>query len=324
MYSTTKSKLSNNQINKIIEIAFINKTYALKFEELPDGFFNTLYKIQLDNNSTVVLKVAPKTEVKVLTYEKNLMNNEVLTYEIFKKNNIPVPTLLFYDNSFTLLDREYFFMSYIDGIPLNKIKNKLSSKQLKLIYIQLGKYMHLLSNIDNLFFGELANKGKQFDNWYICFSNMLFDLFNDAKSINLNLDININDVDKLLKKFKHIFEKVKKPHLVHKDLWDGNILLNKKTYNISAIIDCERAIYADSLMEIACAHYDNNNEFINEYYSHSKFSYEEKIKLTFYKFYLYLLMIIECPYRKYENNDQFIWAKEKLNEMYYSLISNIT
>ena len=42
---------------------------------------------------------------------------------------------------------------------------------------------------------------------------------------------------------------VRVPQLVHWDLWDGNIFVEPKTGQITGIIDFERALWGDPLME---------------------------------------------------------------------------
>ncbi len=322
MNSITKSQISNKQIRYMVHKAFKKGIEPLIISELTEGYFNNSYKITLNNNQIVVLKISPKKNVKVLTYENNLMETEVKVNNVMNKLNIPSPKILFYDNSYSFIDCQYFFMTFIDAIAFNKIKKDLTSYQINLIYSNLGMLMKPLQFENNNIFGEISTIDKQYNNWYDCFSNMIFDLIKDANKINLNLPISEKQIIALLSNNKNILNSVSIPCLVHKDLWDGNIFIDKKSLNIIGIIDSERAIYAEPLMEIACGHLDMNSFFINSYLNKNNFSKDEKIRINLYKIYLYLLMIVECPYREYENNNQLIWAKSKLLETYQLFLNH--
>ncbi len=319
MKSKTKSELSTNIITKIISKAFENKKSAISISELNEGYFNNSYKIILNDNSTIVLKIAPNPNVEVLTYEKGLMKTEVLANKIMHEAKIPTPEILFYDDSLNLIDREYFIMSYIDGVALNKVKDQFDETKMNSLIQILAKNMKSLGNINYDYFGELNNKNKQFKTWYDCFFSMINDLIDDADKINLTLPFSKNEAINIIKKYKNIISQVKKPHLVHKDLWDGNIFVDSKTYKLVAIIDTERAILADPLMEVVCGFYESNNTFLNNYYGHIDLNRSEEIRVKLYKFYLYLIMMIESPYREYQSNEQYIWALKELKKTLFQL-----
>lgn len=319
MQSKTKSSLNSNQIEKILKKAFKNQKKSIEITELKEGCYNNSYKITLNDNSSIVLKIAPNPNIEVLTYEKGLMKNEVLANTIMSKVNIPTPKILFYDNSLSIIDREYFIMSYVEGVALNKVKEQLvDTKKEELSYI-IGKNMKSLESINYNYFGQLNNKNKQFNTWYECFFSMINDLLEDAKKINIKLPCSKEEAIKIIEKYKDIISQVTKPYLVHKDLWDGNIFVDTESFELIAIIDTERAILADPLMEVVCGFYDKNTTFLNIYLGHSNLNESEKTRIKLYQFYLYLIMVIECPYREYESNDQLNWANFKLNEIYAQL-----
>ena len=45
-------------------------------KELTEGFFNVAYKISLNDGQNVILKVAPKKEVRIMAHEQNIMKSE--------------------------------------------------------------------------------------------------------------------------------------------------------------------------------------------------------------------------------------------------------
>lgn len=60
--------------------------------------------------------------------------------------------------------------------------------------------------------------------------------------------LSVGEADDLLLKFyqnKALLDEIKESHLLHTDLWEGNVLLDNETLEIAAIIDCDRAVFGD-------------------------------------------------------------------------------
>lgn len=310
--SVTKRKLTQNKIQLMVKESFGQSAKALDIIELTDGYFNNSYKLNLNSGLTTVLKVAPPPLVDVLTYEKHLMNAEIYTLKHMKNLALLVPEVLFYDPTLRIIDSEYFFMDYLEGIPLNKVKADLSTIQLDLLSKELGEQTYRMRQINDGYFGEIGNKSKRFKNWYDCFYTMVEDLILDAEKISFSLPFAKDTVLKIVEQHKASLDNIQKPALLHKDLWDGNVFIDKKTFQLIGIIDTERAIFGDPLMEIVCGFYKDNKAFVSSYYGKTQMYKDEKQRILLYQLYLYLLMYIECPYRQYEDPDREKYLKEKL------------
>lgn len=312
MQSITKRKLNNSQLHEIVIKAFGPKASISDFHELKDGWFNNSYKICLSNGEKYVLKIAPPIDVDVLTYEKDIMNVEVETLNKYKEFGIIAPEVIFYDNDRNVIDNDYFFMTYIDGVPLNKISEEISDDSKINIYTKLGQIMSKSFEIKEDYFGSPAVKEKRHEKWFDCFYEMISDLFDDAKKVRLRLPISKKHALKYIENKKIAFEEVNEPILIHKDIWAGNIFVDKNSHEIMAIIDCERAIYGDPLLEVACGSLEDNEDFMNNYYKKVELTPKENTRLYLYKFYLLLLMVVECPYREYKDKKHFEWCFDTL------------
>lgn len=55
-----------------------------------------------------------------------------------------------------------------------------------------------------------------------------------------------------------------------------------------------------------------NPSFLRGYGEEKPYSANQKTRRSLYNIYLYLIMVIECYFRKYENNRQEKWARQKL------------
>lgn len=312
MISKTKRTLSPLEVETMVKKAFGDKITIKDSSQLTDGYFNNSYKLSLSSNQDVVLKVAPDPRVDVLTYEKQLMCTEVEAMNIMDHKQLPVPRVLYYDHSLKVIDSEYFFMTYLNGTPLNKVKDKMSEDQVKSLTQSIGQTMSRLLTDPYTNFGEVGNINKQFDNWFDCFTDMISDLMDDANKINLKLALDKQAALDLLKQHQANLSQVETGVLVHKDLWDGNIFVDDN-YQLVGIIDSERAIIGDPLMEIVCGHYHHNPSFIEAYMGKKDLDEAEKTRVLLYLVYINLLMIIECPYRQYPDDNQFNWASEQLD-----------
>ncbi len=93
--SITKTRLSAEQITILAEKAFGNDCIIRDIRELNDGFFNSGFLVDLDGCRKMVLKVSPIKNIRVMRYEKNIMDTEV--YVLNKLNSVqgvPAPKVL--------------------------------------------------------------------------------------------------------------------------------------------------------------------------------------------------------------------------------------
>jgi aminoglycoside phosphotransferase (APT) family kinase protein len=111
-----------------------------------------------------------------------------------------------------------------------------------------------------------------------------------------------------------VLDEIASPCLVHWDLWDGNIFVDPETRQITGIIDCERALWGDPLMEVNFGAFGVNPALMDGYGQEMLALPAAKTRRALYNVYLWLIMIIECAYRQYDNHDQENWVRPKLIE----------
>ena len=312
MDSVTKRKLEKDTVLQLVKTAFGNDVQVEAINELTDGYFNNSYYILLTHGEKIVLKVAPKDDVKVLRYEKELMKTEVFVLDQISKVNVPVPKILFKDDRNKIIDSHYFFMEYVEGVPLNSLRDDMSPEIYDAMSGDLGVFAKRISDIKGEYFGFINIKNRRFDKWYDCFRMMISDLMEDAESEKVILPIAKDEALSIIDKNQQHLNEIKSPYLVHKDLWDGNIFVDADNYEITGIIDCERALLGDPLLEPVCGFLDENNIFMKNFYGKTILDDSEKIRVKLYKFYLFLLMVIECPYRQYNEPNFELWARDNL------------
>jgi fructosamine-3-kinase len=114
-------------------------------------------------------------------------------------------------------------------------------------------------------------------------------------------------------------EEVRTSYLVHWDLWDGNIFLDAETGQLTGIIDFERALWGDPLMEANFAGFYDLTAFCEGYGRVMPATPNEHVRRTLYDIYLFLIIVIEHYYRQYPSNELEQWGRGKLVEAFEKL-----
>ncbi len=298
MQSATKQHVPYDKIELMVKKTFFCK--PVEAEEIEEGYFNAIYRIRLETGKQVVLKVAPPEHVRVMSYEKNIMYTEVTMLQKMKNfTSIAVPAMYYYDAAQTVLRSGYFFMEYLDGLSLREARKTLSRASQTAIDEELGRNNRLINSIHGAKFGYYGQKNRQRSSWYEAFHGMLDDILGDCRYYNIDLRYDPSVFVELLEKDRSCFEEVKTPCLVHWDLWDGNIFI--KDEKIQGIIDWERCLWADHLMEYGFRTHHHNEAFYRGYGARP-FSPTEQRRIHWYDLYLCLTWIVEYYCRDYQDD----------------------
>ncbi len=312
MQSLSKTKISQAAIESIVNHHFGPQSKLHTLEELKDGYFNTAYQMTLQDGSAYVMKVAPHESVAALRYERGLMKTEAAVMRLVQEQtSVPIPRIAYYDDSHQLIDHVFLIMEYLPGIPLNKLRSQLSSEVQEQIEYDLGAQTRQIHAITGAYFG-FPHQVHQFASWKDRFAAMFQNVLQDGKDREIILPLPYEEFEQLFTRFDFALEEITTPQLVHWDLWDGNIFIDETTHQICGLIDFERALWGDPLMECHFANFEEENAHMRGY-GHPLLKTESaKIRRMLYNLYLYLIMIIECFYRDYETDDQKIWSTEQL------------
>lgn len=311
MESGIKRKLTDDEISAITEQVFGFPAAALK--ELSDGWANAAYAVTLQDGRTVILKAAPTSDTRLMTYEQNLMTAEVEAMRLVKQEGcVPIPLIYAHDASETLVNCEYFIMEQLEGEPYNKVKDSLSVEQRSLIEFELGEYNRRINDIRGTHFGYFAQSSQPQDrSWRDTFHLMILDVLADGESAGVQLPASYDTIRQELAKRLHVLDEVTEPRLVHWDLWDGNVFV--KDHSITGIIDFERALWGDPLMEIYFSHFNNSEPFLRGYRV-AELTNGQRARRVLYDLYLDLILYIECPYRLYQDENHISWAYENMEQ----------
>lgn len=314
MYSLSKTSVSTEAISEIVRHHFGHARTVRACEELKDGLFNAAYRIELDDGLKCILKVAPPDDVRVMRYEKDIMRAEVEVMRLVRaQTEVPAPEVYSYDPSRQIIGNDFYLMAFIAGVPLNKLRKSFSGEEQQAIDREAGRLTRLINAIEGPAFGYYAQDCR-FSSWREGFVAMLAGVLADGIEMDVALPLPYDELEGKLSPFYGTLEQVTVPQLVHWDLWDGNIFIDPATRRIKGVIDFERALWGDPLMECQFGFLGPQSAYAAGYGHPMLDTTSKACRRALYNIYLYLIMIIECYYRRYETRDQERWACGRLTD----------
>lgn len=303
MDNEIKLKLDSQQLGQIARHHF-GKELAHS-RELTDGWANTAYQLTLADGFQSVLKVAPTAVGALMRYEQDMMKTEVEVMRLVSQDRrMPVPEVYAFDQSRSLVPTDYFIMQWLEGEPYNKIKESFTPEEREQIEHQLGEYNACINEFSGEKFGYYPLH-EAFASWTDAFWAMLQGVLDDATDAGTALPAERSVIEQEVKERLPYLNAVTKPKLLHWDLWDGNIFIKDK--QICGIIDFERAMWGDPLMEHYFSHFNLSETFLRGY-GREGLTAEEQIRRGLYDLYLDLILLIECAFRKYSDETHVEWA----------------
>lgn len=307
MNAITKNHLDEALIRRMTERALGKIPKSFTATELSGGLCSAVYLIEADGEKTV-LKVASGSDVKVMRHEKMYVPAEAM---IMKKLNaeteIPMPKILFYDDSCELCDVPYFFMTFLRGKPLNMVGN-VTEEQYHSIKEQLGEITRQIYELEAPYFGiPLIPESRCESNAEFVY--LLFEwLLLDAREKNIEIpEISADELLSLIQKHEKSLNTAISPRLIHTDTWNGNVMVENG--ELTGLVDYAAVLYGDPLMS---HDFHDFGDYPDPYFlkgcGKSEFSTGEKIRIQIYRIWQRLGMVVERGYREYEDRDMYSWV----------------
>ncbi|MEU0878582.1 aminoglycoside phosphotransferase family protein [Lentzea sp. NPDC005914] len=242
---------------------------------LGGGTYNDVYRVTSPEGD-FVLKVSP-SDRPGLTYERNLMRTEAMFCRLGHAV-APVPEVVHTDFSRALVDSDALLTTWLPGQPLFG----RTDVDRPLIRRQLGAAVAALHEVTGPGFGY-PQLGLH-STWTSAFRAMVDAVRADARRFGVALpEIPLHPA---------VFDEVKRPSLVHFDLWDGNILTDT---GLTGLVDGERAFWGDPVAEFVSlalfGSIEPDTDFLTSY--GFEFTDSARVRLASYQAYLYSIMLVE-------------------------------
>jgi len=332
MKSKTKTSLSEPQILEIVRAHFGQKAMPTAITELKGGMFNAAYRLdRIGDHAAVVLKVSVGPDKPILTYERNIMAAELEMYRLVReRTSVPTPAILVQDLNRQIIDRDYFFMTALQGETMHKIQRKLTADENNALKAEVAGYMAQIHNIHNNYFGYLAAApDEHFPSWRQTWQHMMGMIIMDGQNRQVRLPY--ERIAKALDRHLNLLDHITTPSLVDYDLWAGNIFVTKVNgrYQVEGIVDFERSFWGDPFADYASSIImlsDIRKEpvFWNSYKEVRgglpEISDADIIRINLYKLYLWTIMVVETyrydfPYRQFQHSFSLSLLKKVLTEL---------
>lgn len=313
MESQTKNAKTRAQIERMARKAFAGQGLHAgddAVRELKDGWFNAAYAVRLADGREVILKIAPAASAEVMRYERQIMVTEVATMRLVRQNaRIPVPEVLFYDDAHDVCDSSYFFMQKIEGDNLDHVYGTLPLEQAAAIDREIGQIIREVNSFRGSFFGYDGNPELRADTWKAAFLKIMDSVFADAASKQVAFDYAEPALRAAVDKHIAALDEVTTPCLVHWDAWNPNFFV--RGGHVTGIIDFERALWADPLMEaqFRALAWGGVSESLRGY-GKTEFTPNEQRRCWLYLLHLALVMHVECYFRHYGSDEIFNKSRE--------------
>lgn len=313
--SITKNRQTPETLQALTRAAFPHRQ-ARGFTELTEGMFNAAYRCDFADGTACILKVAPGDAAGLLTNEVGLMQAEVSAMQLLREaGETCVPEVLFSDFSCTLCGSPYFFMAVVPGGSLSSRRGTLAEDTVGAVMHEVGCLQARLSRIHGDRFG-LGGDARRFDTQVELVRYMLTNVLGDAARVGLSFGVTQEVLLARLMRDAACFDEVRTPSLVHMDMWEGNIFVHEG--RLSGVIDWERALWGDPLMDDRFRWHNRPAAFL-EGYGKTDFTPAEKRRMRWYDVYLQLTMLTESIYRQSEDEGMARWLRQSLEAAWAEL-----
>ena len=304
--SMTKNAQSEETLRRIAEAAKLPD--IIDITELTEGYFNVAYSIKTAGGDYII-KIAPSPDCPIMTHEINIMESEVRSMQMVAERlpGVPVAKIICYDNSRTLCTSDYFIMERLHGTSFSSIMNTMTTEETDAVYRKLGEYNREINSITGSRFGYFGQPDKQGDDWFTVFRSMICDALDDAARMNIKHRTDPALILGQLDRDKEYFLEITVPRFVHWDLWAGNVFIADG--KITGLIDFERCLWGDVLLEASFRTYDPHPAFLAGY-GIDTLTKAELRRAKWYDIYLFLISCLECDYRHYDNRFAYEWGSD--------------
>ncbi len=283
--------------------------------ELGGGMSSAVYlveaNIQKDCDGTgvkMVLKIAADPSVTLMRQEKDCIINEANMLRLLEEGtDIPAPGLIYLDTTCEICNAPYFFMSFLEGTPLMTMAERPPKEAIAEIKRQVGIICRKISSLRADCFGIPVMPETHRDNNYEFVFTLFQMLLQDAEDKQIEIPgISHKKLLALIEEEREELLEAEVPCYIHTDTWDGNLMI--KDDCLVGVIDYAAVLYGDPLMNHDFHDFGEICTDFLEGYGKTQFTHNELIRISIYKIWQRLGMIVERGFRNYEDKNQYAWV----------------
>ncbi|WP_347344384.1 phosphotransferase [Microbacterium sp.] len=324
MESITKNRQPREVLRALVERAYgADQVPDGDFaHEMTEGWFNVAYRIRLRDGRRVVLKIAPPAGVDVLTREVGMMRVELEAMRLVStRTSVPVPRVDHADLSHEIVDADLFFMEFVDAdnFGLAAAAGRLPDEVVSAGNRELGALNREINSVVGPHFGPLLGAGSP--TWREAFTTMIDDTLRDGDRVGIDIGWGHDEIRAVIVENAQTLDEVTVPRLVEVDLWAKNSMI--RDGRIVAILDHERAVYGDPLMEAGLTGLDmpffgDPSDFMAGF-GLTALTPAQRTRRRLYSLYLALIMVVETKYRGHTDTEIYDLGRRELDAVMAAL-----
>jgi aminoglycoside phosphotransferase (APT) family kinase protein len=298
-----------HELAAILAAAGLDPARAVGCARLDGGTYNTLHRVVLDDGNRLILKQPPPPGGPHLTYEADLLRNEVEYYRAAGRHTAgSVPRVVHCDLDGAAVPGGFLLMSECPGQTWAAAAAAPDAAEHRRLRRRLGSAVAELHTVTGPFFGYPSASVPTADSWREAFTAMLAAVLADADRFGCGLPVPVERVRSLIDAAAPALDGVRVPALVHFDLWQGNILLTGPPgeRRLGALVDGERMFWGDPLAELVSLNLfgapEDDPDLLAGYRAaggRADLDEQARLRVALYRCYLYLIMLVEVVPRRY-------------------------
>jgi aminoglycoside phosphotransferase (APT) family kinase protein len=205
-----------------------------------------------------------------------------------------VPALVDSDADGATIGRPYMLIELVPGETLEKVLPTLDPEEKRAMLEEVGEVVGTLhAHVGTGGFGWHGTA----PSWSTGLMEMFESLLADRTDLNIELDAPNEQIFGLVENAAQLLDEVDQPDLVHWDLGEPNILVDRQDgeYRVSGIIDWERALWGDPDCDLACFQHARSS-FWTRYWRGAPEG-RRAIRQQVYRLFFWTVMLVEEPLR---------------------------
>ncbi|MDG9711057.1 phosphotransferase family protein [Streptomyces sp. DH10] len=295
----------------ILEVAGLDPGRLAHLAPLTGGTYNTVEELRLTDGTRYVLKIPPAAATPGLRHERRLLVSEAEFYRSAARAGVPAPRLVSMGDDFLL-------MTACPGAPWD---DSLTGTEQTALRTELGRRTARLHRETGPGFGYPSGAlGPLAPDWRTAFTTMFDAVLDDARRYGARLPRPVDAVARTARSAYGALDEVTVPCLVHFDLWQGNIMVDRSAGDarIGGLIDGERMFWGDPLGDFVSlallGDIEQDEAFLAGYREaggQAGFDTPARLRLALYRAYLYLIMLTETVPREV-GEEQERWVQDRV------------
>jgi aminoglycoside phosphotransferase (APT) family kinase protein len=246
MTSATKYQIDSTTVKKLFDAAGIAGVENI--DPLKAGEFNTAFSGEAGGRG-FVLKIAPGPNARILSYEKDMMKQELACYDLLReRTTVGLPELYHRDFSGAIIPSPWFIMEKLRIPRLDTLK--LTGEAADEAHRKLAEIAAQYHRIPGPGYGYPQNG--LHTGWYGAIRSMTQNLVEDARRFGKGCPCG-EELLGCIDRYQDMLKKAPAA-LVNFDLWENNLFYGKDAEGAPRLwmIDPERGFWGDPVADFVC------------------------------------------------------------------------